>query len=239
MPGVHEDRADGSSSQHGHNHAGHREGDGSGDETSDETFWDQRYGSSSALWSGRANSHLVTEVSGLSPGSALDVGCGEGGDAIWLAQQGWQVTAADISAVALGRGAAHALEISLEVEQRIRWMRADLTEWVPPAESFDLVSAQFMHLPKKQRETIYRRIVASVVPGGTLLVVGHHPFDLQTSVPRPSVPGLLFTASEVAALLPAEQWVILVEEARARQTLDPDGRTVTVHDSVLRARRVS
>lgn len=238
MPAVQGDRADESFSRHGHNHAGHHEGDGSGDESSSEAFWDQRYQSSSALWSGHVNSHLVTEASDLSAGSALDVGCGEGADAIWMARRGWRVTAVDISAVALGRGAAHALEISAEVGERISWLHADLIEWIPPAACYDLVSAQFMHL-KNQREVVFSRLAASVVPGGTLLVVGHHPLDLQTTVPRPSEPGLLLTASEVAESLPAEQWVILVEEARARQTLDPDGRAATVHDAVLRARRVS
>ena len=96
-----------------------------------------------------------------------------------------------------------------------------------------------MHLPKDQREALHRRLAESVAPGGTLLVVGHDPSDLQTTVPRPSVPGLLFTASDVADLLAAEQWVTLVDEARARQTLDPDGRTTTIHDAVLKAQRLA
>jgi len=191
------------------------------------------------VWSGQANPQLVAEASELAPGSALDVGCGEGADAIWLAEQGWRVTAVDVSGVALERGAAHALEVGAEVAGRIIWLRADLAEWVPLSASYDLVSAQFMHLPKDQREVLHGRLAQAVVPGGTLLVVGHDPSDLLTTVPRPPTPGLLFTASEVADSLPVGQWVTRVDEARARQTLDPAGHTVTIHDAVLRAERAS
>jgi len=202
-----------------------------------EAFWDQMYQSSGPLWSGHANPQLVTEAVDLSPRVALDVGCGEGADAIWLAEKGWRVTAVDLSTVALERGAAHALGVSADVAQRITWLHADLTAWVPVAASYDLVSAQFVHLPKDQRELLHRRLAESVAPGGTLLVVGHHPSDVGTTVPRPPVPGLFFTGSDVAASLAPEQWVTLVDEARARQTLEPDGRPTTIHDAVLRAKR--
>ncbi len=219
----------------GHAHQGEVSADSVG---TSEAFWDERYRSSSNLWSGQVNPILVTESADLALGSALDVGCGEGADAIWLAEQGWQVTALDVSTVALGRGAAHAKEVSAEVAQRITWLHTDLTEWVPSPASYDLVSAQFLHLPKEQRERLHRRLAESVAPGGTLLVVGHHPSDLQTTVPRPSLPGLLFAASDVVASLDADQWVTQVDEARERQTLDPDGHPTTIHDAVLRARRV-
>jgi SAM-dependent methyltransferase len=219
---------------HGHDH--HE--DGPTEVVTSEAFWDQRYQSSSNLWSGHVNTHLVTEVSDLSPGVALDVGCGEGADAIWLAEQGWQVTAVDVSSVALERGAVHALEVGADVAKRITWLHADLTEWIPAAASYDLVSAQFLHLPKDQREVLHRQLAESVAPGGILLIVGHHPSDLQTTIPRPDVPELFFTAFDVAAALDAEQWVTRVDEARARQTLDPEGRTVTIHDAVLMAQRV-
>jgi SAM-dependent methyltransferase len=203
----------------------------------DETFWDERYRSSNALWSGHPNPQLVAEAAGLIPGAALDVGCGEGADAIWLARHGWRVTAVDLSAVALQRAAAHAREAAGDVAQRITWRHEDLAGWTPPAAAYDLVSAQFMHLPGDQRELLHRRLAASVAPAGTLLVVGHHPADLQTTMPRPALPGLLFTAADVAASLPAGEWLVLVDEARPRQAADPDGRTVTIHDAVLRARR--
>ncbi len=205
----------------------------------DEASWDERYRSAAALWSGRPNPHLVSGSADLVPGSALDAGCGEGADAIWLAGRGWQVTAVDLSSVALERGGARAAELGPDLASRITWVHADLTEWAPPVSSFDLVSVQFMHLPKDQRQVVHRRLAAAVAPGGTLLVVGHHPSDLQTSATRPKRPENYFTASDVASGLPAGQWVVLVDEARPRTVHDADGRPVTVHDTVLRAQRTS
>ncbi len=201
-------------------------------------LWDERYRSSGALWSGEVNPQLAREAVYLVPGAALDAGCGEGADAIWLAERGWRVTAVDFSRVALARGAAHAAELGAGVARRIDWLRADLTEWAPSEASYDLVSAQFMHLPKEPRESMFRRLAAAVAPGGTLLIVGHHPSDLQTTIPRPPLPELFFTAGDIATLLDAQQWTIDVNDARARSAVDPEGRTVTVHDAVLRARSI-
>jgi SAM-dependent methyltransferase len=204
----------------------------------DQAFWDERYQSSDALWSGHPNPQLVTEATGLVPGAALDVGCGEGADAIWLAEHGWQVTAVDISPVALDRGAAHACDAGNDVAQRITWLHADLTTWVPADTTYELVSAQFMQLPANLRPALHCRLAASVSPGGSLLVVGHHPSDLQTTVPRPPVRELFFTAGDVAASLDPHRWDVVVSESRARHVLDPEGRTTTIHDAVLRARRI-
>ena len=200
-------------------------------------FWDELYRSLSAVWSGDPNPQLVAEISDLTPGTALDAGCGEGADAIWLAERGWHVTAADISPVALERARAFASNVSDDVARRIDWLHADLLNWSPPAESYDLVSAQFMHPPTAPRETLFRRLAAAVKPHGTLLVVGHHPSDLQTTAKRPPLPELLFTAADVAALLEPNNWDIIVETSRERTTTDPAGRTITIHDAVLRARR--
>jgi SAM-dependent methyltransferase len=218
---------------HGH---GHHRG-GSHDIAADQASWDERYRSSDALWSGNPNPQLVTEASDLSPGTALDVGCGEGADAIWLAERGWRVSAVDFSTVALERGAARARAAGAEVAQRITWIHADLTDWIPPAGSFDLVSSQFMHLPKEQREPLYRRLAEAVAPGGTLLIVGHHPSDMLTSIPRPAVREFFFTGDEVAASLDPNSWEIIVNAEPERSVTDPDGNGVTIHDAVLRARR--
>ena len=205
----------------------------------DESFWDERYrqhGQHAAVWSGQPNAQLVAEVAELLPGSALDVGAGEGADAAWLARRGWRVTAVDISSVALGRAAA-AVEGEPETAARITWQHQDLTVSPPPAGTFDLVSAQYLHLPAPQRDGVYSRLAASVAPGGTLLIVGHHPSDLGTSVRRPSAPGLLFTAEQIAAGLDPYEWEIVTCTSRPRPTNDSDGAPVTVQDSVLRARR--
>ena len=201
----------------------------------DEAFWDERYRSAPQVWSGEPNPHLLTDTEALSPGSALDVGAGEGADSIWLAEQGWQVTAVEWSTVARERGREHAAERGPSVADRITWLHADLTVWEPPAASFDLVSVHFMHLPSAERTPMYRRLAAAVAPGGLLLVVGHHPSDLETGVRRPADPDLLFTAEAIADDL-ADGWTILSCDARPRAAVGPDGEEVTVHDAVLAAR---
>ena len=206
-------------------------------EESNEAFWERLYRSRDSLWSGNPNPQLVHEASDLTPGTALDVGCGEGADAIWLAERDWQVTATDISTVALARGAAHAAERGAAVARRIDWLHADLTAWVPAEASYALVSAHFLHLLQEPREAIFRRLAAAVAPGGTLLIVGHHPSDLQTTARRFPQPERFFTAADVSALLDLQHWDIVVSAARERSATDPEGRTITIHDAVLRARR--
>lgn len=203
----------------------------------DQEFWEERYRSHPSVWSGNPNTHLVSEAADLTPGTALDVGAGEGADALWLAERGWQVTAIDLSTVALDRGASHAREAGADVAARIQWLHADLTSWVPTPMTYDLVSAQFMHLPKPQRDPLFARLAASVAAGGTLLIVGHHPLDLQTTIPRPPMPELFFTAADIADTLNPDEWEILVSDARARDAIDPDGRPATIHDAVMRAQR--
>jgi 2-polyprenyl-3-methyl-5-hydroxy-6-metoxy-1,4-benzoquinol methylase len=199
----------------------------------DEAFWNARYREAEAIWSGNPNPQLVAEAADLVPGTALDVGCGEGADAIWLAQRGWRVTAADISPVALARATAHADQAG--VADRITWLQADFTTGVPGA--FDLVSAQFMHLPGPQVDAMQRQLAVAVNPGGTLLVVGHDPSDMGTTLPRPKIPEMYYTAAEVVGRLDPEAWDMLVAEARPRPAVDPDGQTITIHDAVLKARK--
>jgi SAM-dependent methyltransferase len=207
------------------------------DELFTQAFWDQRYGAGGTLWSGQPNPQLLAEAARLEPGTALDAGCGEGADAIWLADRGWLVTAVDISPVALRRGAAQAARLGSELAARITWQQADLLSWAPPPCSYGLVSAQFLQLPPGPRAALFGRLAASVASAGTLLIAGHSPGDLNTTAARPPVPELFFTAAEIAAGLESSLWAILVKQARPRQALDPDGHPVTVHDEVLVARR--
>ncbi|MBG6212776.1 MAG: class I SAM-dependent methyltransferase [Cryobacterium sp.] len=201
-----------------------------------EATWDDRYRASAHVWSGNPNPQLVSETSELAPGHALDVGCGEGADALWLARRGWRVTAVDFSAVALERAAAHAAS-EAESAVRIHWAHHNILEWTPPAGSFDLVSSQFMHLPSRERRALFHRLAAAVLPGGTLLIVAHHPSDLVSGMKRPQLPDLFFTAEEAAEGLDPAEWEILVSEARTRDITGPDGDQITIADTVLRARR--
>ena len=202
-------------------------------------FWDARYGSTSQVWSGNPNRRLEEQVAALDPGTALEVGCGEGADAIWLAARGWHVTAVDVSTVALERAARMAVEAGVEMAGRIGWQQADILAWTPPARQFDLVTAHYIHVPSVEREALHRRLAEAVRPGGSLLIVGHHPSDLETSAGRWRMVDFLFTAEQVAAVLCPEGWEIVTCTAEARRALDPDGQPITIHDAVLRARRLA
>jgi 2-polyprenyl-3-methyl-5-hydroxy-6-metoxy-1,4-benzoquinol methylase len=196
-------------------------------------FWDERYSSADRLWSGKPNPQLVAQVSDLPPGDALDAGCGEGADAIWLASRGWTVTGVDVSAVALDRAAAHAAAEGVQVS----WQREDLLTWDPGHERFDLVTAEFMHLPHPELQSLHDRLAAAVRPGGTLLIVAHHADDLRVNVGRTVHVALFPSAEQLAAALDPASWEILVAAAISRQAADLDGQTVTLKDTVLRAAR--
>ncbi|WP_078287582.1 class I SAM-dependent methyltransferase [Mycobacterium sp. D16R24] len=202
---------------------------------SDEKSWDEFYQSHDALWSGNANPQLVNEISTLPPRTALDAGCGEGGDAIWLAQKGWQVTGMDFAETALRRAADNATRADPELATRITWMQADLTTW-QPSRRFDLVTSHFMHLPTKLREPVFTALAAAVAPGGTLLIVGHHPSDMQAAIGRPDLPDWYFTAEDIADGLDPDQWNVVVAESRNR-TFTRDDEEFDIADTVLRAER--
>lgn len=192
--------------------------------TMDQQYWDELYGSREQLFSGNVNGVLVTEIEGLAPGQALDIGCGEGADARWLAGRGWLVTAVDISQTAIERAAAG------EPGGHIAWTRADLAVTPPPANAFDLVSAQYFPLLKAKPEQL-RDILAAVAAGGTLLVVSHAPDDLPHDAPF-DVDDFYWPA-EIAELL-GDSWTVLVDETRPRTMPAPAG-THHANDTVLRA----
>ena len=194
-----------------------------------EQAWDERYLSKPEIWSGNPNPVLVAETTGLQPGTALDAGAGEGGDAFWLAARGWQVTAADISSVAIDRAARRASERGLA----ITWLHANLAK-VPAPGTYDLVTTHYLHVPKPEQGSLFRHLAAAVAPGGTLLVVGHDPSDM----PRPELAEFGWMAQEVAAAL-GEGWTIEAVGVRPRQAAGPDGDAITINDAILRARRLT
>lgn len=198
----------------------------------DAQFWDDRYRSRDRLFSGDANGSLVAEVAPMRPGRALDVGCGEGGDAVWLAGCGWRVRAVDISPTALERGRVAAEGAG--VAGRIEWVRADWAVAPPPVGVFDLVSAQYFPLLRASGEAGVRALVASVAPGGVLLVVGHDPGGVDRS--HGFDPVDFYAPGDVAGLL-GRGWSVEVDEVRERTVPGPAG-TAHTRDVVLRARRV-
>ncbi|MCD9199007.1 SAM-dependent methyltransferase [Aeromicrobium wangtongii] len=193
-----------------------------------EDYWDDRYASEDRIWSGQPNPQLVDRIAAMAPGRALDVGCGEGADAIWLAQQGWTVTALDVSQVALDRAARHAADAG--VADAITWHRVDLSAWAGEPGAYDLVSAQFMYLPPPALPTLYRQLGDGVAPGGTLLLVGHHPID-----ERPGdhdFPDIRWTPEEAVEWLDADDWTS-IETATVRR----QGHSGTMHDGIVQATR--
>jgi SAM-dependent methyltransferase len=195
----------------------------------DTQFWDEIYRSRDQLFSGNPNGVLVTEVTGLPPGRALDVGCGEGADAIWLARRGWQVTAVDISQIALQRAA------STDVHGRVTWTQADLTVTPPPAGAFDLVTVQYFPLTHQPGHTALRGLLDAVAPGGTLLFASHDLADLPPGHEHGFDPADYYQTDDIASLLD-HTWTVLINETRLR-TAPPPAGTHHTHDIVLRATR--
>lgn len=194
--------------------------------------WDDRYGGDEKVWSGSPNAQLVAEISGLTPGTALDVGCGEGGDVIWLARQGWEVTGADFSSKGLSRAALHAEQAG--VAERTQWWQTDARLFAAPGRCWDLVTTHFLHPPDGAMVDVTRRLTKAVAPGGHLLVVGHAPTEAFTHLTA-SHRNAMFLAEDLLPGLP-ENFDALVVEQRPRRVIR-DGQTLAIHDSTLFARR--
>ncbi|HEY5428344.1 MAG TPA: class I SAM-dependent methyltransferase [Solirubrobacteraceae bacterium] len=194
--------------------------------------WDERYSGTEKIWSGNPNAQLVAEVSGLTAGSALDVGCGEGGDVIWLARHGWRVTGADFSANGLARAARHAEQA--RVVDQTDWWQVDARTFAAAERSYDLVTTHFLHPPDGGMVEVTRRLAEAVAPGGYLLVVGHAPSEAFTHLSA-SHRNAMFLANELLPGLPGD-FAALVVEQRPR-TVTRGEMTVDVHDSTLLARR--
>jgi thioredoxin reductase/SAM-dependent methyltransferase len=205
-----------------------------------EAWWEERYRShGSGVWSGRVNDVLATEAADLPPGRALDAGAGEGGDAVWLARRGWEVTALDLSRTALERAAAAAAAAGVALDTR----QADITAWQPGDERWDLVTASFLHFLPERRDDVLRRLAAAVAPGGTLLVTAHDGSDRHGAAQRPGLPDWYATGEQMAAVLDDADWEVEVAETRPRHARSHEGgaghehEAVHVADAVLRARR--
>ena len=196
--------------------------------------WDERYAGEEKVWSGDPNPQLVAEASKLTPGTALDVGCGEGGDVIWLAQQGWTVTGADFSANGLARAARHAEDAG--VADRVDWWQVDARSFDPAGRTFDLVTTHFLHPPDGGMVEVTRLLSKAVALGGHLLVVGHAPSELH-SQHNESHRRAMFVAAELVPALP-EGFEPVVVEQRPRTTVR-DGVTYEIEDSTVLARRTA
>ncbi|HUP34163.1 MAG TPA: class I SAM-dependent methyltransferase [Candidatus Limnocylindria bacterium] len=194
--------------------------------------WNRRWAGEERVHAGTAPSRfLVAEVAALRPGAALDLACGAGRNAVWLAEQGWRVTAADFSGVALRM----ARSLAARRRTAVDWIEADLLAWTPPVRAYDLVCVLYLQLPAPERRTVLARAAGAVRDGGTLLVVGHDLLNLTEGWGGPTQPDVLFTPDDVVA----EIGDLRVEQARrVRRPVEDAGAAHEAIDALVRARRV-
>ena len=211
---------------HGHDHHGP-----AGVGSPEVMGWEAWYAAQQQVWSGKVNGAVVAELSDVAPGRALDIGCGEGGDAVWLAARGWDVTAVDVAAVALERGRAAAQAANVDV----RWVQADLTTGSPGLGDFDVVSMQYPALRRTPGEDAVRAVLASVAPGGILLATWHADMDAERARSRGFELDDFVQRADVVARLD-DAWTIEVDETRDRDAPAGQGG-MHIRDIVLRARR--
>lgn len=201
----------------------------------DRAFWDRRWSEVLREHAARValrppNAYLTATVGGLAPGRALDAGCGNGSEALWLAARGWQVTAVDFSGTALAHGRSTAAALGPDVAERIDWVEADLAVWIPEARRYDLVTSLYVHVAGSVEEAV-SRLAAGVAPGGTMLLVGHLPIDPTTGAETPAAGQVQVTVEAAVSVLDLQHWEMPVAENR------PRAEPGTGFDAVVCARR--
>ncbi len=193
--------------------------------------WDDRYAGDELLWRAEPNRFLVDATADLEPGTVLDVACGEGRNAIWLAERGWRATGADFSSVALEKARRLAASRGVDVE----WLEVDVRRWVPDR-AFDLVAIFYLQLPSADRRRVYRTFADRVAPGGHLLVVGHDTENLTAGVGGPQDPDVLFSAEDVVESIDGSG--LHVERAeQLRRPVETEAGTADALDALVRAVR--
>ncbi|MGB9357457.1 MAG: class I SAM-dependent methyltransferase [Acidimicrobiia bacterium] len=157
-------------------------------------MWDGRYRERGAVWGSEPNRFLVDVASDLEPGTALDLGCGQGRNALWLASRGFTVTGLDLSPVAVGQAEEMAAELGVDAT----FKAVDLMAWDPEGRVWDLVLLAYLHLPDAMRKAVHAAAVRAVAPGGRIVVIAHHLDNLESGTGGPSNPDWLFTQAQLA-----------------------------------------
>jgi SAM-dependent methyltransferase len=192
--------------------------------------WNARYAQKELLWTAEPNRRFAAEVEGLAPGRALDVACGEGRNAVWLAERGWRVTGVDFSDVAIEKAAALAAARGVEVE----WVVDDVVAYAPERGAFDLVAVLYLQLPHDELAAALRHAARALAPGGTIVVLGHDSTNLTDGYGGPKDPAVLFTPEDVVGELGG----LAVERAeKVRRTVPLDGGEAVAVDALVRAGR--
>ncbi|GAA5118517.1 class I SAM-dependent methyltransferase [Haloechinothrix salitolerans] len=190
--------------------------------------WDEKFAASEFLFTERPNQTVVTETIDLKPGAALDLACGQGRNAVWLAEQGWHVTAVDFSRVGLDR----ARELAEARGVDVTYIGADVVSWQPPVRAFDLVLISYLQLPWDQLKTVLATATKALAPGGTLLIVGHDVDNIERGYGGPPDPAVLYDVRRIAAELAA----LDVETARrVDRVVDTDIGPMTAIDTLVKA----
>lgn len=205
--------------------------------TYDQTFWEQLWSKTvrehgDKIANRKPNAHMVAAAETLSPGRALDAGCGHGAETLWLAANGWQVTAVDFSPTALAEGRALAESMGTDIANRIDWVEADLATWTPTAAHFHLVVSLYVHIPGSIEDMV-QRMANAVAPGGTLLAVGHRPIDPTTGAATAAAGQQQVSVEATVATLDPAHWQLIVAEDRPR-TIAGSGV-----EAVIQARRTA
>ncbi len=198
----------------------------------DSGVWDRRYADSEFLLTVQPNRFLLEEAAGLPPGRALDLACGEGRNAVWLAQRGWEVTGVDFSAVGIEKARMLAAERGLYLQ----WIVADLLAYQPQQRAFDLVLVLYLQLPAEQRRQIVSRAADAVAPAGMLLIVAHDSENIEHGHGGPQDPAVLHTAQDVVADLDRSGLRIERADRAKRAVQTPDGQRIAL-DALVRATR--
>ncbi|MDI3315255.1 MAG: class I SAM-dependent methyltransferase [Mycobacterium sp.] len=199
----------------------------------DAEAWNSRYRDAELLWGAQPNTFVVAELTAAPPGRALDVACGEGRNAIWLASHGWQVIGVDFSAVGLER--AEQLASRAGVEQRVSFRLADVVSDPLPTGPFDAVIVAYLQLAPGPRRVVLRKAAAAVGTGGTLLVVGHDSTNLAEGIGGPQDPAVLFSPAEVLADLAGLDGLVVEKAERVRRPVPGAERDAI--DALVRLRR--
>ena len=199
----------------------------------DRQQWDERYSGAEFEWSVHPNQFVAQQLAGLPPGRALDLAAGEGRNSVWLAERGWSVTAVDFSRVGLDKGRRLAAARGVD-PGRVDWVVADLSEYEPARTAFDLVLIAYLQVDAGLRDRVLAGAAAALIPGGTLLVVGHDLANLTEGVGGPQYPEVLYTPEAITAALPGLR---ILRAERVRRTVERDGGPTTAIDTLVRAER--
>lgn len=204
----------------------------------DKGEWDARYAATDLVWTATPNRWVEAELAGLAPGRALDLACGEGRNALWLAGRGWRVTAVDFSGVALGKGRRAGQAAGDGRAERIDWVQADLLTYQPEPDRYNAVVIAYLQLPSDERRVVVPRAATALADGGVLLVVAHDAANLTGGVGGPPDPAVLYTAGDVRSDLVASGVPLRVD--RAEEVLRPvEGEPRPAIDLLVRATRSS